>query len=316
MEASCCVDRKIFLSPASASSRARTLASRPTMNGVICCGKMTMSRTGIMGTRLISCFSRLNIKAPEIQVAASSSGRGREKAGSTGLFQQTPIDFASAHHVRGDDEVAHFALHGQVVHEFQHEVFENHAQAARANLALKSQLRDGLESVVGEAQADVFEFEEALILLEERVFRFGEDAHERALVEIVHDAGEGQAADKFGNQAVADQITRLHLLEQFGVALLRRGGSGIGVEAERAAAGALLDNFFEADEGPTADEQNVGGIDGGEFLVGCLRPPWGGTLATVPSKILSNACCTPSPETSRVMEGFSSFLAILSISSI
>ena len=34
---------------------------------------------------------------------------------------------------------------------------------------------------------------------------------------------------------------------------------------------------------------------------GCLRPPWGGTLLTVPSSILSRACCTPSPETSRVM---------------
>src|SRR5437016_10943308 len=30
---------------------------------------------------------------------------------------------------------------------------------------------------------------------------------------------------------------------------------------------------------------------------GCLRPPCGGTLATVPSRIFSSACCTPSPET-------------------
>ena len=34
---------------------------------------------------------------------------------------------------------------------------------------------------------------------------------------------------------------------------------------------------------------------------GCLRPPFGGTLAIVPSMILSSACCTPSPDTSRVM---------------
>src|SRR5436190_1736427 len=49
---------------------------------------------------------------------------------------------------------------------------------------------------------------------------------------------------------------------------------------------------------------------------GCFRPPWGGTLATVPSRILSRACWTPSPETSRVIEGFSDLRAILSISSI
>ena len=49
---------------------------------------------------------------------------------------------------------------------------------------------------------------------------------------------------------------------------------------------------------------------------GCLRPPLGGTLATVPSRILRSACWTPSPETSRVMEGFSDLRAILSISSM
>ena len=49
---------------------------------------------------------------------------------------------------------------------------------------------------------------------------------------------------------------------------------------------------------------------------GCLRPPCGGTEATVPSISFSNACCTPSPETSRVMEGLSDLREILSISSM
>ncbi len=49
---------------------------------------------------------------------------------------------------------------------------------------------------------------------------------------------------------------------------------------------------------------------------GCLRPPCGGTEACVPSRILSSACCTPSPDTSRVIDGFSDFREILSISSM
>ena len=49
---------------------------------------------------------------------------------------------------------------------------------------------------------------------------------------------------------------------------------------------------------------------------GCLRPPWGGTEAMVPSMIFSSACCTPSPETSRVIEGLSDLRLILSTSSI
>src|SRR5215471_8232472 len=57
MEASCWVARKIFLSPAIASSNARTLDSRPTTNGVIMYGKMTTSRIGIIGNRRVSDFS-------------------------------------------------------------------------------------------------------------------------------------------------------------------------------------------------------------------------------------------------------------------
>jgi hypothetical protein len=49
---------------------------------------------------------------------------------------------------------------------------------------------------------------------------------------------------------------------------------------------------------------------------GCFRPPWGGTEAVVPSRIFRSACCTPSPETSRVIDGFSALRAILSISSM
>src|SRR5918996_2977233 len=49
---------------------------------------------------------------------------------------------------------------------------------------------------------------------------------------------------------------------------------------------------------------------------GCLRPPCGGTLAMVPSRIFKSACWTPSPETSRVIDGFSALRAILSISSM
>src|SRR5438067_304429 len=49
---------------------------------------------------------------------------------------------------------------------------------------------------------------------------------------------------------------------------------------------------------------------------GCLRPPCGGTLQVLPPRILRSACCTPSPETSRVMLTLSVLRPILSISSM
>ncbi len=52
------------------------------------------------------------------------------------FFQQAPIDFASLDHVRRHDEVAQLPLRRQVIHHFQHQIFQNHAQAARAHFAL------------------------------------------------------------------------------------------------------------------------------------------------------------------------------------
>ena len=194
----------------------------------------------------------------------------RSPNGLSGLLEQTPIDFAGADHVRGNHEVAHLPLHGQVVHQFQHEVFEDHSQAARADLALKCQLRHSLQRVVRKSQPHVFEFEQPLVLFQQRVLRFRQYLDERAFVQIVHDPRDRQAADKFRDQAVADQIARLDLFEQFGVAFLWRRRRSIRVEAQRAPPGALLDNFFQAYERSAAEKKNVRGVHRSKFLMGML----------------------------------------------
>src|SRR5260364_394667 len=75
-------------------------------------------------------------------------------------------------------------------------------------------------------------------------------------------------------------------------------------------------HFFKAVKSAAADEQYICRVDLNKVLIGMLRPPWGGTDAIVPSISFSSACCTPSPETSRVIEGLSDLRPILSISSI
>src|SRR5215471_10671175 len=109
MEASCCVARKIFLSPAMASSSARTLDSRPTTNGVIMYGKMTTSRMGIIGRRFVSDFSfEVSIELPSglprwytIAVHTRTQLAVRLLCGPallTGLFQYCKTDFLREHH--------------------------------------------------------------------------------------------------------------------------------------------------------------------------------------------------------------------------
>src|SRR5216684_6846873 len=104
MEASCCVARKIFLSPAIASSRARTLDSRPTTNGVIMNGKITTSRMGIIGKRLVSDFSfEVSIVSLWGRIlGVHHPGEGGERAEKpvllAGLFEQRQADLLSQYH--------------------------------------------------------------------------------------------------------------------------------------------------------------------------------------------------------------------------
>ena len=63
---------------------------------------------------------------------------------------------------------------------------------------------------------------------------------------------------------------------------LSAGIALVGTAPDRAPTDPLLDDLLpEPVERAAADEQHVRGIDLDEVLVGCLRPPWGGTLAMV-----------------------------------
>src|ERR1051326_6293145 len=113
MLASCCVARKIFLSAANASSRARTLDSRPTTNGVIMNGKMTTSRMGIIGRLRVSNFSLVWVT----DSPCSSLSR---------FFQVCDGDVSVVHHLLCDFEFLHTLLARQMVHQVKHQFFKNH----------------------------------------------------------------------------------------------------------------------------------------------------------------------------------------------
>jgi len=73
----------------------------------------------------------------------------------------------------------------------------------------------------------------------------------------------------------------------------------LGAETKMLGADALADNPFQAGEGPAADKEDIGRVDLQKLLLWMLA-----------------ACCTPSPETSRVIDGESDLRAILSTSSM
>src|SRR5208337_2447760 len=83
------------------------------------------------------------------------------------FFQQAEGEILALDHVAGDFQVADSLVVGQVEHEVEHQLFEDHAQAARSNLAAQGLAGDGGGGFHGEVQADVFKFKEALVLLED-----------------------------------------------------------------------------------------------------------------------------------------------------
>src|SRR5215208_4700972 len=134
--------------------------------------------------------------------------------GLAGLFYQRNRFVLRFDDLAGDDHLAQLLLAGHGVHQVEHQIFDDHAQAARADLARQRRFRNRLECVVREAQLDVLVLEQLLVLTRDRVAWLREDLYERRPVELVERADDRQTADELGDEAVLDQVFRLHLLER------------------------------------------------------------------------------------------------------
>src|SRR5579859_96262 len=171
----------------------------------------------------------------------------------------------------GDDAALDLRPRRDLEHRVEQRLLDDRLEGARARSALQGQLCDRVEAALLEDQLDVVQREELLVLLDQRVLRLGEDAHDVLLIEVVQGHDDRQAADELGDEPVLQQVLRLHLLERLGHGLaldlrVRRA------EADRAPADALLDDLLEPVERATADEQDVGGVDLDEILVRVLAP--------------------------------------------
>src|ERR1700730_7181534 len=281
-EASCCVARKIFLSAASASSKARTLDSRPTTKGVIIYGKITTSRIGIMGKRRVSDFS-LEVSIEELFPGSRSTVHfvelrnqiNKQRAnGSASLLQQRHVYLLRDDHFLGDQELADLLIRREIIHQIQHQVFEDHPQTPCTNLALHGERSNSFQSVVAKLQSNIFEFEKFLILADDGVLGFGEDLDQGFLTQVFQNCDHGHAADELGDKAEPDEIHGLNVFEQIHIAALRAGAQhSLGAmlllldEAHGLGANALGYHFFQADKRAATNEKDVRSIDRGKFLM-------------------------------------------------
>src|SRR3989440_254659 len=175
-----------------------------------------------------------------------------------------------AHDDLARDDALLEALDGwELVHDLEHDLFQDRAKASRTRAALERLLGDAGHGIVGELEPNLLEVEVLLVLLDDRVLGLLEDPHQRRIVEVVQRGDHGQAADELGDEAVAQQVLGLDHRQQvahatFGMTL------DFGAEAHTRSPNSGLDVLVQSDKRPTTNEQHVRRIDLDELLVRVL----------------------------------------------
>ena len=126
-----------------------------------------------------------------------------------------------------------------------------------------------VQSIVREGQFNTIEFEEFRVLADQRVLGLAENADERLPIQIVNRRHQGQSTNELGDQSELDQILGKRLGEEF-----TRPPVGpttdVGSKPDSPIAHSPTNQIVKARKGSPDNEQDVGGVDLDEFLVGML----------------------------------------------
>ena len=85
-----------------------------------------------------------------------------------------------------------------MIHQIQHQLFQDHPQSARPYLPSHGLSGNGFQSFFTKLQPHILELEQALVLLDNSVFRARQDLDQRKFIQVLQHAYHGQAAHKLG----------------------------------------------------------------------------------------------------------------------
>src|SRR5258706_5543111 len=180
--ASRCAQSRSSRPPFIADSSASIDFCRPTNSGTTMCGKTTMSRSGSSGSDLRAGGAPVWVTRDFL---ASSSSRKipmvlsswvRRESGRLRLLLEHEQRLAPPFdHLLADHALLDVIARGDVVHQVEHHIFEDRAQAASTRFAGERLARHRAQRAVRETQSHVLELEQLLVLLDERVLRLGQD---------------------------------------------------------------------------------------------------------------------------------------------
>ena len=111
--------------------------------------------------------------------------------------------------------------------------------------------------------------QEGLVLLNQGIFRFGQNADQVLFCQLVEGRKDRQAANQLWNDAKFLDIISNNMLH---VGIFLSNGCVIVTKTDDFFTQALLNDFFDAVKGPTYNKEDVLGIDMNHFLLGMLTP--------------------------------------------
>ena len=86
-----------------------------------------------------------------------------------------------ANHIGVDNDLFHIRARWDFVHYVKQHIFDDAAQSARAGALFKRAFGGSVESIVGEDQFYAVKLQELLILLDDSIFRLGQDTYQAHL---------------------------------------------------------------------------------------------------------------------------------------
>src|SRR5690606_22425234 len=210
---------------------------------------------------------------PKWPASGSSSDSGRRLDNVFGVLRLFVADqnrlSSSGHGVFVYHNLFHVTQAGQLVHRVQQRQLNDGTQAACPCPPFDGALRNSADGIRQDFELHVFHGKQFLELLDERVSGLRKNSDQCIFVKFLQSRHDRQATHKFGDETKFDQILRLRFAEEFAHALFALG-TDRGGKADAGAFAAVTDNFFQAVECTTHNEQNIGGVDLNEILVGML----------------------------------------------
>mmetsp|Transcript_6440 Transcript_6440/g.12722 ORF Transcript_6440/g.12722 Transcript_6440/m.12722 type:complete len:458 (+) Transcript_6440:232-1605(+) len=159
-------------------------------------------------------------------------------------------------------------------HGLHQNVLRNRPQTPRPRPSIERHLRHLLQRTLRSMELNPIHRKLKCILLNQRILRHRQNIHETLFIQPPRRYDDGETTYEFGDHAVLDEVFGYGVVEIFALDFeVVDVFFHFGAKADGGGIHAFVDDVFEAGEGSSADEEDVGGVDLDEVASGVF-PSW------------------------------------------